>query len=147
MYICINTKPVPQKSFEQLPYIVQLSRSQNRSGPYAHDDRITQSIASPILPPGPPPLLPEAAVKLLLPQLAIDGVVRLAHPVAELGAAGEPRLVAPSRLVHPRAEIVRAHPARVQAREEVQERAHLGLLLGRGRRRVCGCQRVQECPC
>lgn len=45
------------------------------------------SIASPILPPSPPPLLPLGTVKCRLPKLDIDFVVRLAEPVAELVSA------------------------------------------------------------
>lgn len=38
------------------------------------------SITSPVLPPGPPSLLPFSTIKLLFPQLAIDLVVSLTHP-------------------------------------------------------------------
>lgn len=105
------------------------------------------SITPPIFPPSPPPLLPQIAIELLLPQLLIDRIMRLTHPMAKLRATRETRLVAPTRLPHPIPEILGADPARVQAGEESQERAHLGLLLGRGGRRVGSGQGVEKCPC
>lgn len=72
--------------------------------------------------------------------------MRLAHPRPKLLAPRQPRLVAATGLVHPRAEVVGAHPAGIQAREKRQEVAHVVLLLGRRGRRVRGRQRVQEGP-
>lgn len=72
--------------------------------------------------------------------------MRLTHPRPELGAPTQPRLVAPTRLRHPGAEVVCAHPARVEAAEEAQEGLHVGLLLGRGAGGVGGCHGVKEGP-
>ena len=98
-----------------------------------------ESITPPILPPSPPPLLPKPTIKLLLPQLPIHLIMRLTHPRPEILPPTQPRLIPPRRLRHPRPEVIRAHPARVQAREEREEAAHLGLLLGAGFRWVGGC--------
>lgn len=40
------------------------------------------SIASPVLPSGPPSLLPFPTIELLLAQLAVDFIMSLAHPPA-----------------------------------------------------------------
>jgi len=42
------------------------------------------SIASPVFPPSPPPLLPSITVKGLLPKLVIDSVMRLTHPPSKV---------------------------------------------------------------
>ena len=98
-----------------------------------------ESITPPILPPSPPSLLPKPTIKLLLPQLPIHLIMRLAHPRPEILPPTQPRLIPTRRLSHPRPEVIRAHPARVQAREEREEAAHLGLLLSAGFRWVSGC--------
>lgn len=103
-----------------------------------------QSITPPIPPPTPPPLLPPPALKLPLPQLPIDLVMRLAHPPAQRLPPLHPRPVAPRP--HPRLEILRARPARVQARKEGQELLHLGLLGGGCGGRVGGREGVEEGP-
>ncbi|PQE26472.1 uroporphyrinogen-III synthase protein [Rutstroemia sp. NJR-2017a BBW] len=47
------------------------------------------SITPTVLPPSPPPLLPLSTIKLPLPQLPIDIIVRLTHPLAKLISAFE----------------------------------------------------------
>lgn len=107
---------------------------------------MTALIAPPILPPIPPPLLPKSTVKNRLAQLLIHLIMRLAHPPPKLLPPTDLRLVAPRGLSHPVPEILSAHPAGIQLREDVQEGAHLGLLgLGCGVG-VCGCEGVQEGP-
>lgn len=87
-----------------------------------------KSITPPILPPSPPPLLPKPTIKFLLPQLPIHLIMRLTHPRPEIRPPPQPRLITSTRLRHPVPEIIRTHPAGVQARENLQERPHLALL-------------------
>lgn len=70
--------------------------------------------------------------------------MRLAHPPSQPVPSLHPRLVPLDR--HPRPEIVRAHPARIQLREQREELAHLGLLRRRRPGRVRGGDGVQERP-
>ena len=70
--------------------------------------------------------------------------MRLAHPAPQPLPPLHARLVAPPR--HPRPEVVRAHPTRVQRREQAQELPHVGLLRGRRPRRVTGGDAVQQRP-
>lgn len=135
---------------ENLHFISNHSRlRQRRKANFRHhpptDARpLAQSITAPVPPAGPPPLLPPPALKLPLAQLAIDLVVRLAHPPPEPLAPLHPRLVAPAP--HPPLKVLGARPARVQPRKQRQELPHLRLL-GRGRGgRVRGRERVQERP-
>lgn len=100
------------------------------------------SIAPAILPPRPPPLLPQLAVELGLPQLPVHVVVRVAEPRAELPPA--PHHGPPPRDVV--LEVLGAGPARVQPGEEAHEAQEVGLLLARGRLRVLRRYGVQERP-
>lgn len=70
--------------------------------------------------------------------------MRLAHPPAQPLPPFDPGLVAPAR--HPGLQVLRARPARVQAREEREELPHLRLLGGRGAGRVVGAEGVEEGP-
>ena len=101
------------------------------------------SITSPIFPARPPPLFPLIAIETALAQLDINRIMRLAHPLAKLVSAADPRLVA---VFHPRPEIVGAHPARVHLSEQCDELPGLVLLRERGSFWVRCCQRVEKCP-
>ena len=105
-----------------------------------HHTHTTQNpkslITSPILPPRPPPLLPPPTIKFLLPQLPINLIMRLTHPLAQPLPPLHSWLVSPP--AHPLLEILRADPAGIDLREQGEERAHVGLLLGRGGGRVGG---------
>lgn len=70
--------------------------------------------------------------------------MRLTHPRPKLAPPRQPRPIPILR--HPRAEIVRTHPARVQPRERAQERAHLALLRTARPLRVAGREAVEERP-
>ena len=85
------------------------------------------SITTSIPPPSPPPLLPLTTIKTPFSQLDIDSIMRLAHPPPELVPITDLRLIA---LLHPRLEIVRANPARIQLTEQAYELFHFGLLDG-----------------
>lgn len=76
---------------------------------YTKISRITPSI----LPTRPPPLLPLPTIKLLLPQLHINRIMRLAHPLPKLAATADARGIN----FHPFLKILGAHPARVQLAE------------------------------
>jgi hypothetical protein len=104
-----------------------------------HHPQLQSSIAPPILPSSPPPLLPKPAIKLLLPQLSIHLIMRLAHPPPKLRPTAQPRLITPTRMRHPRLEIIRAHPARVQPREQLEKPLHVPLLLRGCFLGVCRC--------
>lgn len=91
--------------------------------------RKTNSITPPILPPRPPPLLPKPTIKLRLPQLPINLIMRLTHPPSKLLPPAKLGLVIPTRVRHPALEIIRAYPARIQSGEKFQEPAHILLLL------------------
>lgn len=104
------------------------------------------SITPTILPPRPPPLLPKPTIKLLLPQLPVNLIMRLTHPPPKLLPPTQLRLIPPTRVRHPRPEIVRAHPARVQLGKEPQEALHVLLVLCGGLFGVCGGHGVQEGP-
>lgn len=111
--------------------------------PFHHQTRRVL-ITTPILPTRPPPLLPKSAIKLLLAQLPIDLIMRLAHPIPKIVPPPQSRPI--SLLRHPRLEVLCARPARVQPREEAEETAHLALLfLGCGLR-VHGCEGVEQGP-
>ena len=69
--------------------------------------------------------------------------MRLAHPAPKLLSIAHARLIA---LLHPRAEIIGAHPARVHFAEEPEELLGLDLLCDGGRFGVVGCEGVQEGP-
>lgn len=101
------------------------------------------SITPSILPARPPPLFPLIAIETALTQLDINRIMRLAHPLAKLVSAADPRVIA---VFHPRPEIVRAHPTRVHLSEQVDELPSL-ILLCEGRSLwVCCCHGVEECP-
>ena len=100
-------------------------------------------IAAPILPPGPPPLLPLPAIKRRLPKLPVHLVVRLAQPIPKVIPAAGPNLPP----LHVLLEVLGAHPARVELGEEAHEALQLRLLLWCRRGRVGGCYRVEEGPC
>lgn len=70
--------------------------------------------------------------------------MRLAHPPPEPLPPLHPRLVPPPR--HPSLKVLRARPARVQAREEGEELPHFGLLGGGGVGGVGGGEGVEEGP-
>ena len=88
-----------------------------------HFSTRSSRITPPILPPRPPPLLPLPTIKLLLPQLDINRIMRLAHPLPKLAATANARCID----LHPVLEVLGAHPARVQLAERAQERGCLGL--------------------
>jgi len=99
-------------------------------------------ITPPILPPRPPPLLPLLTIKLLLPQLLIHSIMRLAHPLPKLVPRTDSRCV----LLHPLLEVFGAHPAWVQFAKCGEEGFGFGLQLGRWVRGVCAGYRVEEGP-
>ncbi len=68
----------------------------------------------------------------------------LAHPGPQLFAPSHARLVAGPP--HPVPEIVGAHPARVELREQMHELLHVTLLYGGGLFRVAGGDAVEKCP-
>lgn len=103
-----------------------------------------QSITPPIPPSRPPPLLPPPTIKPPLPQLHIDRIVRLTHPLPKLCARTHPRRISPLR--HPFPKVGAAVPAWVERRERGDELAGRALGLGRGRFRVCGRHAVEERP-
>lgn len=72
-----------------------------------------------ILPPSSPPLLPKPTIKLLLPKLPINLIMRLAHPPPKLLPTLQFGLIPSTRMRHPCLEIIRTYPARVQLREEL----------------------------
>jgi hypothetical protein len=90
-------------------------------------------ITPPIPPPIPPPLLPKRTIKFLLSQFPIDIVMGSTQPITKRQSARQMRL--DRAALDPCAEVIGAYPARIQAREYVDEGLHLGLL---GRRRLCG---------
>jgi len=67
------------------------------------------STTASILPSRPPPLLPLRTIKLLLPQLPVNLVVRLTHPLPKL----VPTLRPHPTLHHKLLEILGTHPARI----------------------------------
>lgn len=101
-------------------------------------------ITSPIPPPRPPSLLPPPTIKLLLPQLPINLVVRLAHPPPQPLPPFHPRLV--PLFLNPGLEVLGADPAGIDFGEEREERAHFALLCGCGTGGVGGRDAVQEGP-
>lgn len=90
------------------------------------------SVASAILPPRPPALIPTRAVKLGLPQLPVDVVVSAAQPLRKLVPAVHLRPLPR----HVALEILGAHPARVQLGEEPDKAQQVRLLPLRGHLRV-----------
>lgn len=88
-----------------------------------HFSTTSSRITPPVLPPRPPPLLPLPTIKLLLPQLDINRIMCLAHPLPKLAATANARCID----LHPVLEVLGAHPARVQLAERAQERGCLGL--------------------
>lgn len=82
-------------------------------------------ITFPILPPGPPPLLPPRTIKRILAQLLIHRIVRLTHPRPELAPTTNPRRVP----THPGLEVFGADPAWVQLAECREEGFGFGLQL------------------
>ena len=107
---------------------------------------IERSITPPILPTRTPPLLPKPTIKLLLPQFPIHLVMRPTHPIPEFLTSTQPRLIRPAWLRHPIPEVIRAYPAWIQARENSQERPHLGLLFVGGPHWVRSCEGMKEGP-
>lgn len=87
-----------------------------------------RSATPPIPRPSPPPLLQahRPTIKRLLPQLDIDLIMRLTHPTHQPPPPRQPlslkRILPPP---HPRLEILRAVPARVEPAEQGQELFHL----------------------
>lgn len=96
----------------------------------------------PILPPGPPPFFPLGAVECRLAQLAVDLVVSLAQPIAELVAASG----LDGLLRYVPLEVFGAYPAGVQLCEQMHKTPDIGLLRCRRRRRVRRGDRVQQRP-
>lgn len=87
---------------------------------YAHNDtfvKLHASITPTILPPRPPPLLPPRTIKLLLPQLPINIIMRATKPHPKLPPALHLRLT----LRDVALEVLRAGPARVELCEEVHK--------------------------
>lgn len=72
--------------------------------------------------------------------------MRLTHPPPKIRSPPQPRPIPPTRLRHPGPEVIRAYPAWVKLREDVQERAHFVLFLGVGARGVGGREGVEEGP-
>ena len=103
-----------------------------------------RSIASAVLPASPPPLLPSITIKRFLAQLDVDRIVRFAEPAAERVAVAHARLVAAR--FHPGAEVIGAHPARVQPAEQTHELLGVGLSRGVGSFGVVGGEGVQQSP-
>ena len=101
------------------------------------------SITAPILPPGPPSFLPLITIKGFFPQLHIHRVVRLAHPPPEFVPIAYFRLVP---IFHPRAEVIRAHPAGINFAEQPDELLRLGLLHGGRVLWVVRRYRMEQCP-
>lgn len=71
-------------------------------------------ITPPILPSRPPSFFPLGAIEFLLAQFLIYFIMRLAHPISKLRSTLETRRIKPARMVHPRAEVIRTDPTRVQ---------------------------------
>ena len=116
--------PVPERRFVHNAharcYIFHNANAAIFIHQYMHQDRnpsspLPQSIASSVLPPCPPSLLPPRTLKLLLAQLPIDLIMRLAHPPPQPRPSFNPRLVPP--FPHPLLEILCACPARIQTRK------------------------------
>ena len=99
-------------------------------------------ITPPILPSRPPPLLPLIAIKLILPQLPIDFIMRLTHPLPKRISA----LCSDFILAHEILEILCTHPARVQFSEESHELLNVRLVYGSGILGVGGGYGVEEGP-
>lgn len=92
----------------------------------------THNLITPSIPPAiPPPLLPKRTIKLLLPQLNIHRVMRPTHPPSKPLLRLQCLLHIAALFFHPRLEILRAHPAGVQLREQAEECGCL-FLVGRG---------------
>lgn len=66
-------------------------------------------IASPVLPTSAPPFFPPVAVERALPELDVHGIMRFAHPPAELVSGAHPRRIAV--LLEPGLKVARARPA------------------------------------
>lgn len=135
----------PNSVYANRPGIPQLVQ---RHGPIISKQPIppfslNHLIAAPVLPPGPPPLLPLPAIKRRLPQLPVHLVVGLAQPVPKLVPAARPNLPP----LHVLLEVLGAHPARVELGEEAHEALELRLLLWGRRGRVSRGYRVEEGPC
>lgn len=96
-----------------------------------------------ILPTSAPSFLPFITIETALAQLDINRIMRLTHPLAKLIPVADPRLIA---ILHPRPEIVGAHPARVHFAEQADELLRLHLLRKRRSLRVVGRHGVQEGP-
>ena len=109
---------------------------------YMYRSSANSSVTAPIRWPRPPPLLPPRAVKHRLAQLHVDVVVRAAQPLPKVVAAGHARGV-PGNVG---LEVVGAHPARVQPREEADEAREVRLLRARRRLRVLRRDAVEERP-
>jgi hypothetical protein len=104
--------------------------------------RKISGVASPMLPPRPPPFFPPRAVERVFAQLLIHRGMRLAHPRAKLASARYswriPR--------HPGLKILGADPARVQLPKSREKGLGLGLELRSRLRRVRGGYGVQQRP-
>lgn len=100
------------------------------------------SVASAILPPSPPALIPLRTVKLRLPQLPVDIVVSPAQPLRKLVSAVHLRLLPR----HVALEVLSAYPARVQLGEEPDEAQQVRLLSLRGQFWVRCRDGVEERP-
>ena len=111
-----------------------------RSSLIAKASLVHRSIAAPVLPACPPPLLPPSTIKALLAQLHINRIMRLAHPPSELVSIAHPRLIA---LLHPFSEIIGADPAWVHLAEQADELLRLDLSDQRGLLRIVGCHCVE----
>lgn len=134
-----------------LPQVASLSKfggysllflSNRTHPPLSKDEKHRQLIASAVLPPRPPPLVHPRTVKLGLPQLPIDVVVRPAQPLRKLVPARHLRLLPR----HVALEVLGAHPARVQLGEEPDEAEQVRLLRPRRLLRVRRRDGVEERP-
>ena len=103
---------------------------------------VTGLIASAILPPSSPPLLPSGTVEYWLPQLLVDFVVRLAEPVAEFVSARSLDLLLLDILL----EVFGADPAGVELGKKLHEACQIVLLRGCGCLGVCRGYGVKEGP-
>ena len=102
------------------------------------------SSAPPILPTVLPPLPPLVAIERFFAQLLVHRVVCATHPAPEVLLVAQSRGIA--GLGHPVAEILSAHPARVEVGKQLEEGAGFLLLSLRRRPWVCRRQRVEEGP-
>lgn len=100
------------------------------------------SVASSVLPPCSPALLPPRAVKDRFSKFLIYIIVCVTQPCSELAtAAGLDGIFTDVGL-----KVLSADPARVQPREKLDEANHVVLLSRAGTGRICGCYGVEKCP-